>query len=226
MKRVAFSLMFSVLIATTSGADADEYLASNEYMFPGQRLTAPSCYYHVDMQSDGNLVIYGGQGTSYPIWATNTVGWGGYVVMQPDGNLVMYDWSDAPVWSTDTWGYNYSSYAIQNDGNSVVYSSTGYPLWDSDTYGESLGQSPCSTRSVSTQLELGWDRPGGDYIGYYLNEPRASHCAYFCSQDSQCKAFTYVPPGVQGTTAVCWLKSSVPGASYNAGMVSGRILRD
>jgi hypothetical protein len=46
---------------------------------------------HLDMQGDGNLVLYQGAGTSFPIWASNTAGSGATeVTLQTDGNLVLY----------------------------------------------------------------------------------------------------------------------------------------
>lgn len=33
-------------------------------------------------------------------------------------------------------------------------------------------------------------------------------CArYFCSQDSACQFYTWVPPGVQSASGQCWLKN-------------------
>jgi hypothetical protein len=57
-------------------------------------------------------------------------------------------------------------------------------------------------------LVVGWNAIGGDYTSLILGQPRASWCAYFCSQDSRCQRFTYVPPGIQNVQAVCWLKDS------------------
>lgn len=65
------------------------------------------------------------------------------------------------------------------------------------------------------------DRPGGDYTSFNLpagSGPQA--CEQFCDADGQCKAWTFVRPGVQAPNARCWLKSSVPAAQANNCCVS------
>jgi hypothetical protein len=53
------------------------------------------------MQSDGNLVVYNGQGN--PVWASGTVGNpGSRLVVQNDGNVVIYRPDGAPIWATNT----------------------------------------------------------------------------------------------------------------------------
>ena len=70
-------------LPTRAGA---ENLNAEQYLYAGQGLVGGGgCYYHLDMQFDGNLVLYAGN-TAY--WATNTVGRGAYAVMQSDGNFV------------------------------------------------------------------------------------------------------------------------------------------
>lgn len=49
-------------------------------------------------QADGNFVLY--DFDKRPIWASNTMGRGAYMLLQNDGNLVMYDKQDKYVWST------------------------------------------------------------------------------------------------------------------------------
>jgi hypothetical protein len=54
----------------------------------------------LDMQKDGNAVIYDRAGKA--VWATGTQGRGGAVLrIQDDGNLVVYQGTN-PLWSTDT----------------------------------------------------------------------------------------------------------------------------
>lgn len=58
---------------------------------------------HVDLQGDGNLVVYdaGGQ----PKWASGTSGTtGAQLSLQPDGNLVIYNGAGLPLWTTNTAG--------------------------------------------------------------------------------------------------------------------------
>jgi hypothetical protein len=69
------------------------------------------------------------------------------------------------------------------------------------------------------------NRAGGDYESIQITRNWPEACAYWCTQDSRCVAFTHVPMGVQGANAVCWLKSSLPGASSWNGMTSGVVER-
>jgi hypothetical protein len=65
--------------------------------------------------------------------------------------------------------------------------------------------------------EMSVDRPGHDYVSFELDEDFPA-CQMACEGESRCKAWTWVVPGVQGSTARCWLKDVVPapvgGASY------------
>ena len=67
---------------------------------------------------------------------------------------------------------------------------------------------------VATQtnpnFEYGVDRPGGDYRNFELQFDAPGLCAGQCAQEAQCRAWTYVKPGVQGPKARCWLKNVVP----------------
>ena len=65
------------------------------------------------------------------------------------------------------------------------------------------------------------DRYGQDYRSFNLSSADPGACQKVCGDESQCRAFTYVPPGVQGSTARCYLKSGQPLARRTAGMVSG-----
>lgn len=80
----------------------------NNCLVAGEHLDAGS---HLDMQSDGNLVMYN-HDWSHAIWASanrttcgagSSGGSGQYLKMQSDGNLVVYS-SAGPLWSTGTNG--------------------------------------------------------------------------------------------------------------------------
>ena len=64
----------------------------------------------------------------------------------------------------------------------------------------------------SFALEPNTDRPGMDYTSFDLPSANPSLCEQACNGDSNCVAFTYVNPGVQGTSARCWLKNGIPTA--------------
>jgi hypothetical protein len=46
-------------------------------------------------------------------------------------------------------------------------------------------------------------------------------CERVCNQETQCKAWTWLPPGVQGPRAMCSLKTDVPARVANEQAVSG-----
>ena len=68
-------------------------------------------------------------------------------------------------------------------------------------------------------IETNFDRPGGDYSRFGSNTWEA--CAEACQNDAKCRAFTWVKPGVQAQSGVCWLKGSIPGGAANSNTVSG-----
>jgi hypothetical protein len=73
-------------------------------------------------------------------------------------------------------------------------------------------------------VEAGVDRPGSDYNGFWLPEPRRELCAAQCARESGCRAWTYVAPA-PGGAAACWLKSGIPGGYANAETTSGVVDR-
>jgi hypothetical protein len=66
-----------------------------------------------------------------------------------------------------------------------------------------------------------FDRPGGDY----QNSPVASgdpvDCALVCERDRRCRSWSFSYPTEIGSSAICWLKSSVPARVEDTCCVSG-----
>src|SRR3990167_3129897 len=92
----------------------------------------------VNMQTDGNLVIYDASGS--PVWSSGTNGKGVppyRLTMQNTGNLVVQDSQSSVLWQTNTAGKGTPPYkaVMQNDCNFVIYDSNGTPIWASGTYG-------------------------------------------------------------------------------------------
>lgn len=81
--------------------------------------------------------------------------------------------------------------------------------------------SDLATRSTIPSVEYDTDRPGGDYRNFDLPEANFELCRRACAADTNCKAYTYVKPGVQGTKSRCWLKSSVSGSGKSTSCISG-----
>ena len=57
-------------------------------------------------------------------------------------------------------------------------------------------------------FEQNTDRPGSDYTD--VPSAGASDCSFACQIESQCRAWTYVRPGIQYRSGRCWLKKAVP----------------
>lgn len=102
-------------------------------IFPGQSLVTADKKYRMDLQSDGNLVIYS---PNRAIWANyTTIGKSvAYLAMQSDGNLVIYDNNGKALWHTHTNGKGVSNLVMQPDGNLVIYNQYGRPTWQTRTY--------------------------------------------------------------------------------------------
>jgi len=112
-------------------------LLSGQRLSGGQGLTSSNGRFHLNMQTDGNLVIYDG---SSPIWATGTWNLSSdrkptHADMQSDGNLVLYNDANQPAWDSGSWGSGrVSPYVeMQDDGNLVIYHNGRSPLWASGT---------------------------------------------------------------------------------------------
>ena len=78
-----------------------------------------------------------------------------------------------------------------------------------------------SFAGTALAAEWGVDRPGGDYKNFNLPSDQPSLCEQACNGEAQCKAWTFVHPGIQGPSARCWLKSSVPPKKNDSCCVSG-----
>ena len=81
---------------------------------------------------------------------------------------------------------------------------------------------PSTPTSINISMEQNTDRPGMNYRSY-ATSPDPQICANDCANDPNCKAFTYVKPGVRGPNSVpeCWLKNGVPNSVSGDCCVSG-----
>lgn len=80
---------------------------------------------------------------------------------------------------------------------------------------------PNPPSAVLAGMENNVDRPGNDYMNFDLTSPDPTLCKQACDDDPNCKAFTYVRPGFQGTSARCWLKNIVPSEASRSCCISG-----
>jgi len=83
-----------------------------------------------------------------------------------------------------------------------------------------------SAPSALYVMENGSDRPGKDYRNFEIDKNieafvGAKRCEDACKNEHQCKAYTYVKPGIQGANARCYLKNGVPPKITSACCASG-----
>jgi hypothetical protein len=128
-----------VVPSSATAAAGSDVLLPGETLRAGQSLAARSTRqvidFDLDMQGDGNLVLYQDYaGFRVPVWSSQTEGNpGAFAVMQGDGNLVVYAADGRPLWHSATHGRAGASLALQSDGNLVLYAA-GRPLWQTRTY--------------------------------------------------------------------------------------------
>ncbi|HEY3790610.1 MAG TPA: PAN domain-containing protein [Bradyrhizobium sp.] len=71
------------------------------------------------------------------------------------------------------------------------------------------------------QAQTNFDRPGGDYQNSPVTSGDPADCALACERDRRCHAWTFSYPTDIASSAVCWLKSSVPARVPDSCCVSG-----
>ena len=69
------------------------------------------------------------------------------------------------------------------------------------------------------------DRPGNDIRNFPFNG-NAQACLKLCNRERDCRAWTFVKAGVQGPSAVCFLKAPIPRAVANPCCTSGVIRKN
>lgn len=115
---------------TAVAAPGQGHLTGGQKLSAGQFLKSSNGQYRLDMQTDGNLVLYGPKGA---LWASGTSGAGHSAVMQTDGNFVVYDAASEPLWNSGTWNNPEGKLVLQDDGNLVIY--RGHEaLWHTNTF--------------------------------------------------------------------------------------------
>ena len=97
-----------------------------------------------------------------------------------------------------------------------------YYLEVRDGHNNARSSQPYTLRArlvLESGQEIGMNRPGRDYRNFPVGS--SNECQNACNAESKCQAWTYVRPGVQGASARCWLKHSVPGRVRNDCCTSG-----
>jgi hypothetical protein len=133
-----------------------DLLLANAVLVPGQAVASADGETVLVHQTDGNVVLYHGNGG--PRWASNTFHrMTSALVMQDDGNLVLRNGSDA-VWSTETHG-NPGAFAIVHDRGVVEVLSAGLQsLWSSIGAGPTPAPPSPPPRTTRVLAGDGWWR--------------------------------------------------------------------
>jgi Ricin-type beta-trefoil lectin domain len=226
-------------------------LFENQALFPGQGLVADTCTWHLDMQTDGNLVEYwatpaGSGSTESPataVWSSQeafTPGFnilsspttglvaGSLAMLQTDGNFVWYTGPSLdPIWATGTNKGVADQLRMQDDGTVVVLNSSDLAvLWAEDPGRSSpVLSGPCPLTSHVTVLEQNYNRTGQNLSNQCTNE--YAQCGEWCAANQACLNWTWTPPGDAGscsaTMGQCWLKDTQGTEVYAPTMISGVI---
>jgi len=112
-------------------------LNPGEMLNRGERLTSPSNRFFLQMQYDGNLVLY--LAPKLPLWASCTDNTSANrAVMQNDGNFVIYGDSNRVHWALSWLSPSVvlsigSFIQVQDDANLVIYRSDISPVWATHT---------------------------------------------------------------------------------------------
>jgi hypothetical protein len=235
-------LCFGLAFASTASADGgpSSTMKSNYVLFAGQGLVSDSCYYHLDMQYDGNLVLYAGAGNdaSQAIWADNEAGNNGgnaYAILQADGNFVEYVdlGTQVGTWNAGT-NHGQSVLWLQNDGHVVIYPATspGSNDWwaSNQAHGNVPGPIPCNMDSHATEVEYGTGLSGPTFEkACYAPFPAVTTpwqtCGDLCARTAGCNGWSYYESSSCGNytngAIECDLKGAAGSTFSNPDITSG-----
>jgi CSLREA domain-containing protein len=123
--------IFNALANYLYGGTAPSTLSAGGVLSPGQYLLSPGHGYQLLYQTDGNLVLYRGDGVA--LWGSGTAGQtADHVTMQADGNLVIYG-PGVAQWASNTAGNLNAVLKLQDDGNLVIYTSAPAAIFATNT---------------------------------------------------------------------------------------------
>jgi len=163
---------------------------------------------------DKNANVIGNPGRSRSLGSVTTSAWADniQVILYEERN---YQGTPLPFPGAAGWGgskdYDLGLFGWSDRAASLRVRWTGPPL--------ALGP-PLLKFTTEQNVNL----PGKDYRNFYV-DGEFRECEKVCAAEQpNCKAYTWIKPGVQGPKAVCWLKSSKPAEMVtDANCVSGWI---
>jgi len=107
-------------------------------MTVGSKLYSNSRRCYIELQTDGNLVLYR-EFDRKAFWNSGTQGKDiPNVQFQSDGNLVLYTRGGDPVWSSHTHSKGAKQLAMQDDGNFVMRDGDGKEVFSTHTGGKNI----------------------------------------------------------------------------------------
>jgi hypothetical protein len=63
--------------------------------------------------------------------------------------------------------------------------------------------------AAPVRAQAGYDRPGGDYSHFQVQNGDPAVCAVRCERDARCRAWSFSYPDTTHTSATCWLKRDI-----------------
>ena len=140
MKSVIASAALCVAATTTVTASPVDTLGRGGSLHAGDKLVASNSAAHLNVQGDGNIVLYERDG--HVLWTSNTAGKGDsstHLELQGDGNVVGYS-NGHVLWSSNT--NRGMRLVMQGDCNLVLYNDDSSVGWSSNTSCSSPGPAP------------------------------------------------------------------------------------
>jgi hypothetical protein len=176
----------------TPEAAAGDRLPAGTSRAAGQLLVSPNGRYTLELQADGNLVVYAPGRRA--LWHARTWGNPGVsLAVQDDGNLVLYSSAGRALWHSDTWGNAGGRVVLQDDGNLVLYTAGGTAVWFT---GWDRGPgAPSDTLWARQQLTAGQSLTSADGRYHAVMQPDGNLVVYAAGQRAVWYTRTWGLPG-------------------------------
>ena len=114
-----------------------------------------------------------------------------------------------------------SSCATNAKCRAYTYVNQTNMCWLKDSVPKRKANNCCvSGIKIMGEKEIGFDRPGSDIKPGFDVDMYSSECENACKNNSTCRAYTLVKPGIQGQSAKCWLKNAKPAKVKNTCCIS------
>jgi len=161
-----------------------------------QQMISPSGTYVLNLQTDGNLIIYQAS-NSTALWSTKTpgVGMGPYSLQyQSNGNLILLDSNNITVWQTNTTNTTSTKLTLADTGNLVFYNGANAVIeYITNSNYPQGSYSKYAKIDYSSQINLST-----------INNTTVQNCNIQCDNTQGCTGFAF-----NNSTNACNLKGNV-----------------